>query len=214
MAERVDPNTWEAPALPARKGDSQRVIGAMYGSLLYERPEHRPVVERLRSFLETPGPVMLEIGFDHAMVLLESARQYPEVRWIGAEIREHRVSAAAQHAPANALLLRADARSLLAGAIPEGRLQGIYALFPSPSHKASHLLVTPDTVALFARALAPEGRVMLHTDVPGMGRWIDRCFSEWESAEPLVLAPVLSRRERVCRRDGRPVWRFCFRQPA
>jgi tRNA G46 methylase TrmB len=213
---RVDPDTWTAPP-ELRRGDGARVGGTMFGSLLYEQPEHRADRDRIVAFVEPPGPIALEIGFDHGMRLLDHARRWPEVRWLGAEIRRSRVEAAAAHAPPNALLLRADGRTLLAAVIPPARLQWIYVLFPSPSDNPRHLLITSATAALLARALAPGGSVHVATDVPGMAAWTTEVFDGWrmisrEAGAP--LGPVMSRRERVCARDQRPVWRFDLMPPA
>jgi tRNA G46 methylase TrmB len=207
---RIDRDTWEVPA-ELQRGDETRVGGTLFGSLLYEQPAHRPEKERILSFLEAPGPVALEIGFDHGMRLLDHARRWPEVRWLGVEIRKRRVDAAAAHAPPNAMLLRADARTLLAGVIPPGRLSAIYVLFPTPSDDPRHLLITATTVRLFERSLAANGAMHLATDVASMARWIDSAFAGWtrlprEAGPP--MGPELSRRERVCARDGRSVWRF------
>jgi tRNA G46 methylase TrmB len=209
--KEVDPDAWEPPdALAPHEGG---VRGALGGSRLLDRPEHAAFRAGIEAFVAAPGPLILEIGFDHGMVLLESARLRPDVRWLGCEIRRARVEAAAAHAPPNALLLRADGRTLLASLIPPGRLEGVVVLFPSPSHDPRHLLLTPETVALIQLALAPEGRLHVATDVPGMARWAERLLQGWPEGDPLPLAPVLSRRERVCRRDGRPVWRFTRRAP-
>lgn len=215
MSRRVDPDTWEPPAAVVR-GDEGRVAGTLFGSLLYEQPEHRAERDRVLAFLAPAGPVALEIGFDHGMRLIDHARRWPDVRWLGVEIRKSRVEAASRHAPPNALLLRADARTLLASVIPARRLSWIYVLFPTPSDDPRHLLVTPTTVGLFARSLAADGAIQLATDVPGMARWIDRAFEGWTPIPRDLgapLGPVLSRRERVCARDARPVWRFDLAPP-
>ncbi len=204
----LDPDTWTAPTLPERR-DASGVVGTLYGSRLYEQPRHRLVKERVEAFLSEPGPVQMEIGFDHGMLILEQARRHPEIRWFGVEIREAKVEAAARHAPANTLLLRADARAVLASLVPPQRLDAVTILFPSPSEKASHLLVTPALVSLLERALRPGGQVHLRSDVPGMVVVIEDAFSGWEPVEHPVF-PVLSRRERVCRRDGRRVWSWSF----
>ncbi|HNH47086.1 MAG TPA: hypothetical protein PKY30_08610 [Myxococcota bacterium] len=204
----LDPDTWTAPALPERR-DASGVVGTLYGSRLYEQPRHRATKEKVDSFLSGTEPVHMEIGFDHGMLILEQARRHPEIRWLGVEIREAKVEAAARHAPPNTLLLRADARAVLAGLVPPGRLDAVIILFPSPSEKASHLLVTPALVSLLERALRPGGQVHLRSDVPGMVAVIEGAFSGWEPVEHPVF-PVLSRRERVCKRDGRRVWSWSF----
>jgi tRNA (guanine-N7-)-methyltransferase len=202
---RVDPATWEAPAPP--DAGAAGVRGALGGSRLLDRPEHADLRRRVEDFVAGPGPLILEIGVDHGVVLIESARLHPGVRWLGCEVRRGHVERAAPHAPDNALLVRLDGRTLLDGVVPPGRLEGVVVLFPSPSHDPRHLLLTPTTRDLVAAALSPTGRLHVATDVPGMARWVDRLLDGWPEAEPLPLAPALSRRDRVCRRDGIEVWR-------
>jgi tRNA G46 methylase TrmB len=204
---------WTPPKLLSRD-EHTRVRGALAGSLLYEQPEHVLTRDRVREFLSTDAPTALEIGFDHGMRLLDHARRWPEVRWLGVEIRRARVEAALPHAPANCLLLRADARTLLSAVVPPASLGWVYILFPTPTEHPRHLLLTPGLVSDLARALAPGGSVLLRTDVEGYARWADTCFEGWSTpAEAPPMGPVLSRRERVCKRDGLVVHQRCWQAP-
>lgn len=206
MKRPLDPELWEAPTpMPGRAGG---VPGALSGSQLYDQPEHHAFRDRLRAFVEGAGPLALDIGIDHGARFLDHARRFPHIRWLGAEIRLARVRALMPHLPQNAAVVRADARTLLHAVVPDGRLAWIYVLFPSPSNDPRHLLVTPAFVDVCARALAPGGCVHLATDVPGMARWITACFADWHATAAPPSGPVLTRRERVCARDGRRVWRW------
>lgn len=202
---RIDRDTWEAPPVEASP-DDRRVRGALGGSLLLDRPEHRDFRDRITSFVDAPGPLALEIGFDFGERLLGAARANPEMRWLGCELRKMRVAEVDALAPPNLLALRADARTLLAALIPPGRLTYAYVLFPTPTLRPSHLLLTPDLVALLARALGPMGVLHVATDVPGMARHAERLLAGWVPATPPPTSPVLSRRERVCARDGLTVY--------
>jgi tRNA G46 methylase TrmB len=202
----LDPDRWEPPApLPPGPGG---IRGALAGSRLLDQPEHAAFRDDLRAFLASPGPVALDVGIDHGTRFLDHARRFPEVRWLGSEIRRRRVAALQPHVPPNARVVATDARTLLAAVVPDGRLSWVYVLFPSPSNDPRHLLVTPELVAHLARTLAPAGAVHFATDVPGMARWIAACLAGWQPTDPPPSGPVLTRRERVCARDGRRVWRF------
>lgn len=202
---RIDRDTWEAPPVEASP-DDRRVRGALGGSLLLDRPEHRAFRDRITAFVDAPGPLALEIGFDFGERLLGAARANPEIRWLGCELRRIRVEEVAAVAPANLLALRADARTLLAALIPPGRLTYAYVMFPTPTLRPAHLLLTPDLVALLARALGPTGVLHVATDVPGMARLAEHLLAGWAPADPPPTSPVLSRRERVCARDGLAVY--------
>jgi tRNA G46 methylase TrmB len=192
---------WTPPE-PVQSPSRQRVKGALSGSLLFEQPRHKPEVDALNAFLEPPGPVAVEIGIDHGTVLIDHARTWPEWRWIGIEIRRRKVAAAQPHAPDNALLWAADARSVFATVMPAGRLERIDILFPTPSTKPHHVLFTEGFVEDLGRALSPTGVVTVASDVPGLFAWISDRFSGWSEAPPPARTEVRSRRERVCVRDG------------
>lgn len=197
---------WSPPVLrPTRSGAPR----AMFGAGLWARPEHAGPRDAAMAFVAAPGPVAVEVGFDHGMVLLDLARARPEVRWLGLELREARVEAVRRHAPPNLLAWRADARAVLP-LLPAGRVDLLYVLFPDPvwieARRARHLLFTPGFVAEVARVLAPNGRLHLRTDVEGYFAWVTSLVAGWAAAPPPELGPTLSRRERVCRRDALPVW--------
>ena len=186
----------------------------MGGSLLLDRPEWAALAQELADFV-APGPRLnLEIGVDRGHRLLSHARRWPLERWLGLEIRRT-VAEAAAEAPPNALLLRLDARTVLAsGRIPPGRLSRVDLLFPTPSVDPRHLLLTPWFVEALRHALAPGGVVLTATDLPGMAEWIAQLFSGWPQVEAPPSGPHRSRRERASVRDGRPVWRVAFEVPA
>ena len=183
------------------------IRGAMYGSRLYDQPKHAEFATTVREFAQPGPPLNLEIGVDRGYRLLAHARRWPEQRWLGVEVRRT-VLAAAQHAPSNALLLRADARAILEGLLPEHRLQRVDILFPSPTHCSRKLLLSPAFVSLLASRMHPSGVLLLATDVPGMADLARELLLHWPEAAPLPVGTVHSRREKVCAQQGRPVWQF------
>lgn len=201
----VDRDRWTPPLAPARTA-SERVPGALGGSLLWQRPELAEQRARLAAFVAPGPPLAVEVGFDHGITLLANARAWPDWRWLGVELRRRRVEAVQRHAPDNCLALRADGRSLFAALLPEGRVQRVDVLFPTPTEHPRHLLLTPALVADLRRVLAPGGIVHVQTDVEGMASLVDALFAGWAPAAPPPPAPELSRRQRVVRRDGLPVW--------
>lgn len=226
MGRLVSPaSVWRPPLLTRTPADAGRVPGALYGSLLYDQPAHVVARDTLVAFAAPdPRPLRVEVGFDHGMCLLDHARRWPEVRWLGFELRERRVEAVRRHAPPNCLPWRGDVRAAFAGLLPEGCVDRVDVLFPDPvwveSRRARHLLFTPVFVAILQRVLRSPGEggpvggiVHVATDVEGYFRWIEGLFVEWRAVEAPAMGPVLSRRERICRRDGAPVWRGAWAPP-
>lgn len=208
--------SWTPPLLPPRDTAPTDVRGALYGSRLYDQPEHAEARDAIRAFAR--GPLALEIGIDHGMCLLDSARRWPEVRWMGLEIRKRRVAALAPHVAAlpNCLVARADARTVVASILPDSCISWIILRFPTPVTDPRHLLLTPAFVASLERVTAPGGAIHVATDVRGLHEWCVELFGGWNHADdeaPWWAVSALSRRERVCRRDGLPVWRLTRTRP-
>lgn len=208
----VDRDTYQVPETPTRRARSD-VPGALSGSRLFEQPQHRAAAEQVLAFIEGPGPVALEVGFDHGISLLSQARAQPDWRWLGFEIRRRRVAAVREHAGPNCLPMRGDARTWLAAVLPDACLHRIDVLFPTPALKGRHLLWTPEFVADAARVLRPDGVLHVATDVPDLARLIGELLTGWTEVDAPPAAPERSRRERVCRRDGLRVWRFSVCPP-
>ena len=205
----IDRDNWTVPSSSKREARRGRVPGALGGSLLYEQPRHAALKAEIGAFVAPGPPLAVEVGFDHGITLLANARCFPAWRWLGVELRRKRVAAVREVADetlTNCLPLRIDARTLFAGLLPEGRVHRVDILFPTPVVKGHHLLVTEGFVADVRRALAPDGVVFIMTDVAALDAWMADCFAGWREVEPPPRAPDLSRRERVCRRDGLPIW--------
>jgi tRNA G46 methylase TrmB len=183
-------------------------LSAMYGTRLFDQPEHAAVKARLAAFLACPGPLGVEIGFDHGMCILDRARRFPATRQLGVELREARVLAAAEHAPDNCLLLRMDARTLFTALLPDASVCWVYLLFPTPPSAPKRALLSPAFAAAVERVLEPGGTLWFASDVAALAEEA-RALFPWPEAPPPPLGTELSRRERVCRRDGLAVHRLC-----
>lgn len=202
----VDRDTWTPPEAPVRRR-RDRVPGALGGSRLLELPQQAAQRARIVAFAAGPGPRALEVGFDHGITLLANARAMPDWRWMGVEIRKRRVAALQPHIPEHCLAERLDARILLASGLVDGALHRVDVLFPTPPVQSKHMLWTPAFVDDLGRSLAPGGIVHVATDVPALARLVDELLSGWRITADPAPCPELSRRDRVCRRDGVPVHR-------
>ncbi len=192
-------------------------LSALNGTQLFTHGRNAAEVAAVVEFLSGPEPAYLEIGFDHGMCLADRARRFPGTLQLGIEIRELRVARLRPSLPRNAFAWRADARAALSHVLPAGRLHGIYVLFPDPvwvvAHRSTHLLFSPAFVQVCQRALAPGGFLHVATDVGPYFAWIADLLRGWTPGEPPPLGEELSRRERVCRRDGLAVGRGTWIPP-
>ncbi|MCB9740749.1 MAG: hypothetical protein H6747_15905 [Deltaproteobacteria bacterium] len=216
----IDRNQWRPPvqsgSTAAERADPdrpERTPNALGGSLLLEQPRYAALRQEIAAFVAPGPPLAVEVGFDHGINLLAHARAFPDWRWLGVELRRHRVEAVRRNAPENCLPLRLDVRTLFAALLPAGRVARVDILFPTPALRPAHHFFTPAFRDDVARALAPGGVLLLRTDVEPLYDHVAELFAGWpEAAEP-QRTPDLSRRERVCRRDGLPIWTLCVGHP-
>lgn len=199
--------------------------GALGGSRLFDRAEHRAAVAAWQGWLRAGRPVLLEVGFDHGRRLSATARHHPDWTVIGLEVRRQRVLEAQARAARDGLLnchaWRVDARTVLASLTPPGSLRVVEALFPTPwgPGRRERTLIDAGFLDDVARALVPGGVLHVETDVPALAEAVGAMLN----AHPaLVLDPgaahdrpaieALSRRQWRCAQDGTPVAVFWARR--
>lgn len=136
------------------------------------------------------GRVDVEIGIGKGRFLLAAAEARPDVRYLGVEwankylrIAEAR---ALKRGLRNVRFVRADARELLASAIPPASVGAYYVFYPDPWPKKRHLkrrLIRPETAGLFVRTLQPGGALHVATDHEGYWRQIVETLDGHEGFE-------------------------------
>jgi tRNA (guanine-N7-)-methyltransferase len=124
------------------------------------------------SALTDGRPLWLEIGFGGGEHLVHMAGRYPQVALIGAEpfvngiamfLRKLRDAGVT-----NVTLHPGDVRDLL-DVLPPACLSRAFLNYPDPWPKARHhrrRFVTPEPLALLARAMAPGAHLRVATDIP------------------------------------------------
>ena len=124
------------------------------------------------------GEIWMEIGFGAAHHLIEQARANPDVTLIGAEPFLNGVAKALARIDADGLtnvrLHNGDAREIVS-ALPDGALSKLFVLYPDPWPKARHRkrrLIQEDTIAEFARVLAPGSVWRFASDITNYVDWV------------------------------------------
>ncbi len=122
--------------------------------------------------------VWLEIGFGGGEHLAHHAARHPDVGFIGVEPYLTGVAKLLgrieREGLRNVRILVEDARLLLP-LLPDASIARLFVLFPDPWPKKRHhkrRIVNRQTVAEFARILAPGGEARFATDDPGYARWM------------------------------------------
>jgi tRNA (guanine-N7-)-methyltransferase len=117
------------------------------------------------------NPIEVEIGSGRGRFIITSARENPQVNYLGIEraykffhFMKERVEEAQVD---NVRLLRAEADYFIWGYVPPGSVQAFHIYFPDPWPKTKHRrrrLINPDFFELLRSRLVPGGCIHLATD--------------------------------------------------
>ena len=200
--------------------------GVLGGSRLWDTPALAEERAALQAFVEAPGPLLLEIGFDHGRRLTATAATHPDWRVLGAEVRKRRVAEAQQwatdHGLTNLLPLRVDARTLLACLLPDASVDVTELYFPVPwpedDPRDARSLLRAATFSELSRVTRPAGVLLFATDVERLAAEADEAAraAGWRSdvtawtVRPPITAK--SRREWTCDANNVPVYRRAWRR--
>jgi tRNA (guanine-N7-)-methyltransferase len=152
-------------------------------------PELRPPAGPFepRSLMREARETWLEIGFGGGEHMAAQATAHADVLILGAEPFQNGVASALRHVDEQALrnvrVHDGDVRELMAR-LPDASLARIFILFPDPWPKGRHKkrrLVQAETIAEFARLLAPGGRLRFASD------WAD--YADW-TLERMLASPA------------------------
>ena len=183
------------------------------------------------SFAELFGndrPVEIEVGIGKGRFLLEQAAARPEVNFLGLEWSLKHLRVAKERAERRGLLnlrlYRADARHVLADLIPDASVERLHIYCPDPWPKKRHAkrrFFGPATVPHLERILRPGGALLLSTDVPEYFEQIRETLSAGcglaegdDPLFPLKGAAAKTNYEVKYSREGRAIYRACYRRPA
>lgn len=132
-----------------------------------------------------PPPVVLEIGFGRADLILELARSQPERCFLGVEVSRKRVEKSARRVTGagltNVKLVHAPAEYLLERVLPEASIAECWINCPDPWPKKRHhrrRLVTGEFVRRLSRVLQADAVLHISTDHRGYAAWIHEVLSK------------------------------------
>jgi tRNA (guanine-N7-)-methyltransferase len=170
------------------------------------------------------APLEVELGFGRPHFLLERAAEVPERDVVGIEWKgrwPHMVweKQARGQAPLNLRAIHGHAWLLFGALFQPASLSSIFLSFPDPWWKSKHKkrrIISDAFARLLASRLAPEGMIMVQTDVASLlEEFLERLEAQRELVNvggPGRLAPkkpiaASSHREKKCRADGVPIFR-------
>lgn len=122
--------------------------------------------------------VWFEIGFGYGEHLIALARKNPQTAFLGAEPFLNGMAAFLSEvdaAPMDNVRVLMDDALILARALADDTLDGIYILNPDPWHKTRHQkrrIVNRKNLDIFHRLLKPGGLLVMTSDVEPMAEWM------------------------------------------
>lgn len=170
--------------------------------------------------------VVIEIGLGKGEWFTARARQNPQWAFVGCEVfkngLEHISKAINTHQLTQVKLFPRDGRDLLQALKPSS-VDEIVFLYPDPWPKKRHhkrRIIQPDTLALIANALKPNGTLFIATDITDYAYWILNAVLTEGSLTPLAAYPqdmaippvdwVSTSYEQKARKAGRGSWYLWF----
>jgi tRNA (guanine-N7-)-methyltransferase len=120
------------------------------------------------------NPIIVELGCGRGDYTVELAKRYPDINFIGVDIKGARLWRGSKNAVknnlANVAFLRTTIRKLEQYFVAD-EISEIWITFPDPYPKrrhASQRLTSPDFLNLYRNILKPEGVINLKTDDPDL----------------------------------------------
>jgi len=139
---------------------------------VFQKPESKMVKGKWSSIFENNNPIVLELACGKGDYTLALARRFPEVNFIGIDIKGQRIHVGARTALAeeldNVRFMRIfiDHIDLF---FANSEVDEIWITFPDPylkERKANKRLTSPQFIDLYRKVLKPNGFVQLKTDSP------------------------------------------------
>ncbi len=180
---------------PLRKGQKE-LLGNLLPQLLIALPEQGQVLAPSSLFAEPKTACRLEIGFGGGEHLLHRALESPDIGFIGVEPflngMAKLVVEVEKQDLRNIRVFDQDA-TLLLRRLPAACLDEVALLYPDPWPKRrqrKRRFVSPESLALIARALKPGGRFLFASDIDDYIGWtLARALEEPGLAWPATAAP-------------------------
>jgi tRNA (guanine-N7-)-methyltransferase len=184
------------------------------------------VTEKMKSFdeiIKDSKPVDIEIGFGKGQFIVEKARQYKDINFIGFEVKkglvDYTISLIEKDALQNIYVERSYANVSIPEKIANESIRHIYVNFPDPWWKRKHKkrrILQKDYIKLFYNALQTDGIIYVRTDVKEYSDFVRNNFSEFnqfqEIEHDIISDNIMSNRETRCIEEGLDVYYLAFKK--
>jgi tRNA (guanine-N7-)-methyltransferase len=183
----------------------------------------------LATIFTKKAPIVLEIGFGNGQTLVQTAKQYPELNFIGIEVYQTGIARLLmdihREQLSNIRIIQGDAIDILCDYIPNSSISTVQVFFPDPWPKARHhkrRLVQPNFITLISNKLIKKGIFHFTTDWADYARHtleimesnmeFVRIDNNIKNIDTLVLARNTTKFEQRGRLLGHNIYEFIFQR--
>jgi tRNA (guanine-N7-)-methyltransferase len=181
------------------------------------------IEDKLNEILAEPFPVDIEIGFGKGLFILQKARVYKNINFIGFEIKTGLVkyveNIIERENLENIYVERSYADISIPEKIPAGRIRNIYINFPDPWWKRRHKkrrILQKEFINLFYNILKLDGTIYVRTDVKEYSDFVKENFAEFDAFVPvehdIISDNIMSNREIRCQNEGLDIYYLAFKK--
>lgn len=180
-------------------------------------------MKSLDDLLKEDRPIDIEIGFGKGQFILEKAKLYKDINFIGFEVKEGLVeytkSLITRDRLTNVYVEKSFADASIPAKIPNERIRYIYINFPDPWWKRKHKkrrILKSNFIKLFYNALETNGIIYVRTDVKEYAEFVTKNFAEFKEFQPIehdiIEDTIMSNRETRCTAEGLDVYYLAFKK--
>ncbi|MFN8578450.1 MAG: tRNA (guanosine(46)-N7)-methyltransferase TrmB [Candidatus Sericytochromatia bacterium] len=184
------------------------------------------VSEKMKSFdeiIKEDKPIDIEIGFGKGQFIVEKAKLYKDINFIGFEVKkglvDYTISLIEKNSLSNIYVEKSYANVSIPQKIPNESIRNIYVNFPDPwwkrKHKKRRILQT-DYIKIFYNSLKEDGIIYVRTDVKEYSEFVKKNFSEFkefqEIEHDIISDNIMSNRETRCIEEGLDVYYLAFKK--
>jgi tRNA (guanine-N7-)-methyltransferase len=140
---------------------------------------------RPKEIFENNQPIRLEIGSGRGEFLIQIAESYPQINFLGMEMKQKRINTILRQLDINkhpnVRILRSFADENITQILPENTFSLIYIFHPDPWPKKRHnrrRLIQQKFIEALWCLLTEEGEIVISTDHNDYAMWIIEQFAE------------------------------------
>lgn len=179
--------------------------------------------EKLSALISEGKPIDIEVGFGKGRFIIDKAKTYKDVNFIGFEVKaglvEKVIGLIEKFQLENIYVEKSYANISIPEKIPPASVRNVYINFPDPWWKKRHhkrRILKKEFIDLFYNILKIDGMIYVRTDVKDYADMTRENFSEIDSfvevEHDIISDGIITDRERRIKEEGLDIYYLAFRK--